>query len=310
MRGSNLDVRTVFLSDAHIGYHGSDLWSLLDFLRHVRCRYLFLNGDIVDSWKLEERWHWPEAATQIFRELALKHLMGTKVIFLPGNHDDLFRRIDPWTRKDWARKMGFSIQNTHMHKTADGKRWLVLHGDQFDAGILRAGLSRWSDKAWVEIANVLPIRMSKTPGGQAFSLARELAKRASKKALSMLNRFEKAAVRRARLRGADGIICGHTHLPIIKTIGGGVLYANSGMWQGLGKNTALVEDWDGQLRLIHWDMVEEKTVRVCEAPRALQERSDRLAHQLRRWTERAVRASLKLEESRRVLGKMWTKTGL
>lgn len=293
MSANLLDVRTVFLSDTHIGYAGADLWSLLDFLRHVRCRYLFLNGDIVDSWKLEKRWQWPEAGTLIFREIALKHLMGTKVIFLPGNHDDLFRRIDPWTRKNWAHHMGFQIRNTHMHKTADGKRWLVLHGDQFDAGILRAGLSRWTDKIWVEIAKVLPIRLSKTPGGRAFSLARELAKRASKKALSMINRFEQAALRRALLRNADGVICGHTHLPIIKTIGKNTLFANSGMWQGMGKNTALVEDWDGTLRILPWSMIGEDKVRLCEAPKALQEKADRLAHQIRRWIERTVRKAHK-----------------
>lgn len=293
MTYKNLDVRTVFLSDTHIGYHGSDLWSLLDFLRHVRCRYLFLNGDIVDSWKLEERWNWPDVGTLIFREIAIKHLMGTKVIFLPGNHDDLFRRIDPWTRENWARHFGFQIRNTHMHKTADGKRFLVLHGDQFDAGILRAGLSRWSDKVWVQFAALLPIRMTEKPGGKAFSLARELAKRASKKALSMINRFEQAAYRRAMLRGASGVICGHTHLPIIKTIGKETLYANSGMWQGLGKNTVLVEDWDGSLRIVPWGVVEEKKVRPCEAPGALQDKADRLALQVKRWIERVTRKQWK-----------------
>lgn len=292
----DLDVRSVFVSDSHIGYNGSDLWSLVDFLRRVRCRYLFLNGDIVDNWKLEKIWRWPEAGTAIFREVALKQLTGTKIIFLPGNHDDLFRRIDPWTREIWARHMGIQIRNTHVHKGADGRRWLVLHGDQFDAGILRAGLSRWSDKAWVEFAKLLPIRMSTTPGGKAFALSRELAKKAGKKALAMINRFERAALRRTQLRNTDGVICGHTHIPVLKTIGKDTLYANSGMWQGANKNTALVEDWDGAMRIVSWPAVPEHDVSPCQAPVILHAKADLLAMKIKRWIRHALRRQAKVME--------------
>ncbi len=285
-----LDVRSVFISDTHIGYRSTDLWSLLDFLRNVRCRYLFLNGDIVDSWKLELNWAWPEAATLVFQEIAIKHLMGTKVIFLPGNHDDLFRMIDPWARENWARHIGLKICNTHIHKGADGKRWLVLHGHQFDAGILRAGLSRWTDKIWVEFVKLIPVsRMSTTPGGKAFSLARELAKKAGKKALAMINRFEQAALRRAHLRVTDGVICGHTHLPVIKEIGDGVIYANSGAWMGHNKNTALVEDWDGSMRIVNWHSIAKEDVMACPASPLLREKGRRIALTIKRWIERTIR---------------------
>lgn len=285
-----LDVRSVFISDTHIGYFGSDLWSVVDFLRRVRCRYLFLNGDIVDSWKLEQKWSWPEPATLFLQEIAIKFLTGTKVIFLPGNHDDLFREIDLWDRENWARHMGLQIRNTHVHKTIDGKRWLVLHGDQFDTGILRAGLSRWSDKVWVEIAQYLPMR---TPDperrNKAFSLARELAKKAGKKALALINRFEQAALRRALLRATHGVICGHTHIPVIKTIGNDVIYANSGMWQGEGKNTALIEDWDGAIKLVAWERVREHAIAPIDASPLLQAQALKMAERTKRWVERTIR---------------------
>lgn len=286
----NLDVRSVFISDTHIGYKGSDLAAVVNFLRSVRCRYLFLNGDIVDSWKLEKDWDWPELGTAVFKEIAIKHLTGTKVIFLPGNHDDIFRRIDPMGREKWAKRVGLIIRNTHVHKGPNGQRWLVLHGDQFDAGILRAGLSHWSDKVWVEIAKLLPIKMTMTPGGHVFSFARELAKKAGKKALAMLSRFEKAAWRRAKLRNTEGVICGHTHMPIIKTIGKDVTYANSGTWQGKGKNTALVEDHDGTLRLIHWEP--DHPPAPSHIPDIIDKEAGRMADVIRRWMERTVKRVL------------------
>lgn len=287
-----LDVRSVFISDLHIGYKGSDLASVVDFLRNVRCRYLFLNGDIVDSWKLEQLWSWPDMGTAIFKEIAIKHLTGTKVIFLPGNHDDLFRRIDPMGREKWAKRVGMKIRNTYMHKSATGQRWLLLHGDQFDAGILRAGLDRWSDKVWVEFAKLMPIKMTVTPGGRVFSLAAELTKKAGKKTLTMINRLEKAALRRAKLRNADGVICGHTHIPIHKMIDKDVFYANSGAWMGKGKNTALVEDHDGTLRLVLWDSVSEHHLTKPDVPDIIDKEADRLANLITRWLERTIRQIL------------------
>ncbi len=289
-----LDVRSVFISDLHIGYKGSDLASVVDFLRNVRCRYLFLNGDIVDSWKLELDWNWPELGTEIFKEIVIKHLTGTKVIYLPGNHDDLFRDIPLMGREKWAKHMGLKIRNTYMHKGPNGERWLVLHGDQFDAGILRAGLSRWSDKIWVEFAKLMPIKLTVTPGGRVFSLASEIAKKAGKKALTLMIRFEKAALRRALLRNTEGVICGHTHIPIIKTIGQDltgkpITYANSGSWTGKSKNTVLVEDHNGTMRIVTWDSVAAGKITRSETPEVVQLEAARVAHNIKRWIERTVR---------------------
>lgn len=295
MSDKTLDVRSVFISDLHIGYKGSDLASVVDFLRQVRCRYLFLNGDIIDSWKLENDWDWPDMGTAIFKEIAIKHLTGTKVIFLPGNHDDLLRRIDLLGREKWAKHIGMKIRNTYMHKSANGQRWLLLHGDQFDAGILRAGLDRWSDKIWVEFAKLMPIKLTITPGGRVFSLATELAKKAGKKTLTMVNRLEKAALRRARLRNADGVICGHTHIPVYKMIDKDVFYANSGAWMGKNKNTALVEDHDGTLRIVHWDKVSVHNLFKSDVPEIIDNEADRISKLLTRWLQRTIRHFLNFQ---------------
>ncbi len=292
-----LDVRSVFISDTHIGYKGADLHSLLDFLRRVRCRNLFLNGDIVDSWKLEKKWDWPSRGTDIFREIMLKHLQGTKVFFLPGNHDSEFRFIDPIERERWARNLGIKIRHHYVHKAADNKKYLVLHGDQFDAGILRAGLSRWTDKIWVEFIKLLPIKMTVTPGGRVFSLAAELAKKAGKKALHIISRFEGAALRRARLRGVDGVICGHTHLPVVKMLRKNIMYANSGMWQGQGKNFALIEQWDGTIELIRWDKVERADVIAEDSSVKLIEQADKMSARIVQWLEKSITRKLEFDDS-------------
>lgn len=292
-----LDVRSVWISDTHIGYKGADLDSLLDFLRRVRCRYLFLNGDIVDSWKLEKRWDWPTRGTDVLREVMLKQLHGTKILYLSGNHDDEFRHIDPIERERWARTLGIKIRHTHVHKAADNKKYLVLHGDQFDAGILRAGLSRWSDKIWVEIAKLLPIKMTLAPGGRVFSLAAELTKKAGKKAIHMISRFEGAALRRARLRGTDGVICGHTHLPVVKMLRKNIMYANSGMWQGQGKNFALVELWDGTIELVRWSAVESEAVAPEDSSPKLVEQADRMTARIVSWLETNMTRKLDFNES-------------
>lgn len=290
-----LDVRSVFISDTHIGYKRADLDSLLDFLRRVRCRNLFLNGDIVDSWKLEKRWKWPERGTDIFREIILKKLHGTKVLYLPGNHDDEFRHLDLIERELWVRTTGIKVRHTYVHKTVDNKKYLVLHGDQFDAGILRAGLSQWSDKIWVEFVKLLPIKMTVTPGGRVFSLAAELTKKAGKKALHIVSRFEGAALRRARIRGLDGVICGHTHLPVVKMLRKDVMYANSGMWQGQGKNFALVEQWDGTIELIRWDQVASEDVIQEDSSDKLIDQANKTTEHIITWLEKNITRKLEFE---------------
>jgi len=238
--------RTLFLSDFHIGAKGFDGAALHDFLKSTQSETLYLVGDIIDGWKLSKRWHWTEDCTRVLDELARKAHEGTKIIYLPGNHDESVRAIPLFQRMRFARRMNISIRNTAMHRTADGRKLLVLHGDQFDKGLLRGPLPRWSDRAYDMLSDLMG--RHETPQTR-FSLAKFLG-RHGQRALNVLNRFEGAVFRMVKDKGADGLICGHTHIPALKHMRG-IMYGNCGSWLGHG-HTAIAEDMTGNLGLIDW----------------------------------------------------------
>ncbi|MDB2682914.1 UDP-2,3-diacylglucosamine diphosphatase [Alphaproteobacteria bacterium] len=248
--------RTVFLSDFHMGAKSFDAAALLDFLKSIECDYMYLAGDIIDGWKLNKRWHWTEDCNAIIDELIRKADNGTKIIYLPGNHDDEIRRILPFSRGRFAKKLGIKIKDKAIHTLADGRQFLVLHGDQFDRKILRGPLPKWSDRTYHFMAGLIEkiipqtlptikVKGEKKP----FSLAKAL-KNHGKLALYLLNNFENAAYKIVQEKEVDGLICGHTHIPTIKTLKD-ITYANAGSWVSAA-HTALVEKPDGTLKLLDW----------------------------------------------------------
>lgn len=243
--------RSIFLSDFHIGAKAFDSAALLKFLRNNESDYLFLVGDIIDGWKLNKRWYWHNDYTLIIDELIRKKENGTKIIYLPGNHDDEIRKILSPLKIQMARQLGIKIKDQVIHKTADNKRFLVLHGDQFDRKILRGPLSKWSDELydllieWVGY-NKKPEIVVKGKL-KPFSLAKALQK-SGKWTLKLLNNFEASVYKMTKSKNLDGLICGHTHIPVIKQIKD-VIYANSGDWMRSG-HTALIEEHNGKLKLI------------------------------------------------------------
>lgn len=245
--------RSVFLSDFHIGAKSFDAAALVHFLQNIECETLYLVGDIIDGWKLNKRWYWTEECSRVLDELVAKASKGTRIIYLPGNHDEDVRKIMPYRRKRFARRMGIEIRDKVLHTTADGKRFLVLHGDQFDRKIIRGRLSIWSDRFYDRlmewIGNYSSPQIVVKGKIKRFSLAKSLSKH-GQWALHLLNNFEAAVYRMAARRGVDGLICGHTHIPVIKPIND-ILYANAGSWLRSG-HTALVEHSCGDLQLIDW----------------------------------------------------------
>lgn len=245
--------RTVFLSDLHMGAKSFDAPALLKFLQSVECKTLYLVGDIIDGWKLKKRWYWTESCSAIIDELIRKSHNGTKIVYLPGNHDDEIRRINPLMKYQLERQMQITITDKTVHRCADGKRFLILHGDQFDRAILRGPLSRWSDylyDRWLDLINGHSLEHIRIDGRmKPFSLAKALGLQ-GQRALQLLNNFEQAVWRMASARQVDGLICGHTHIPVIKTMRG-ITYANAGSWLRRG-HTALAETFDGVLTLIDW----------------------------------------------------------
>ncbi len=237
--------RTIFISDTHLGTRGCKAEALADFLAHNECGTLFLVGDIVDGWQLKRRWYWNEAQSRVVAEILAKADNGTRVIFVPGNHDEFAR--------DYAGRLfgGIEIVNETIHETAEGLRLLVLHGDRFDGVIATAKwLAHLGDWAYgVALSwNDLLFAVRKRLGLPYWSLSAWL-KHKVKNAVEYISRFEEAVAAEAEKRNVDGVVCGHIHHAEIRRIGG-VLYLNDGDW--VESCSALVEDARGNLEILRW----------------------------------------------------------
>jgi UDP-2,3-diacylglucosamine pyrophosphatase LpxH len=241
-------VRTAFISDIHLGTPGCQADALLDFLRCLDCQTLYLVGDIIDGWQLRRRWYWPQAHNDVVQKLLRKARKGTRVVFVPGNHDEFARR---YVEHSFG---GVEVVEDCIHRTADGRRLWVMHGDLFDGVVQHA---RWlayvGDSLYEFILklnshfNSLRARL----GLPYWSLSRYL-KLKVKRAVSFISDFESAVVREARKRGVDGVVCGHIHHAELRMMDG-ILYANDGDW--VESLSALVEHHDGRLELLDWAAV-------------------------------------------------------
>ncbi|HEX9858416.1 MAG TPA: UDP-2,3-diacylglucosamine diphosphatase [Paracoccaceae bacterium] len=237
--------RTLFVSDTHLGTRGCQAALLLDFLRHHDAETIFLVGDIVDGWRLKRDWHWPQSHNDVVQALLAKAHEGARIIFIPGNHDE-------WLRSYFGTHFGgIEVMAQALHETADGRRFLVTHGDQFDAIVVHAKwLAHVGDRAY-EFAvwlNRWMNRFRQIWGAQYWSLSK-WAKQQVKQAVNFISEYEKVLVGEAKHGGYDGIICGHIHSANIRKING-IDYVNTGDW--VESCTAVVERFDGSLHLIDW----------------------------------------------------------
>lgn len=240
--------RTVFLSDIHLGTRGCKADLLLDFLRETECETLYLVGDIIDGWRLRKSWYWPQAHNDVVQKVLRKARKGTRVVFVPGNHDEFARG---YTGHDFG---SIEVVPEDVHVTADGKRMLIIHGDIFDAIVLYAKwLAYLGDSAYTVLLvtnhwfNIIRRRLNLP----YWSLSGFL-KHKVKNAVSHIARFEEALSDEARRRGMDGVVCGHIHHAEIRDING-ITYANDGDW--VESCTALVEHFDGRLEILNWPEV-------------------------------------------------------
>ena len=237
--------RTIFISDTHLGTRGCKAEALADFLVHNDCATLFLVGDIVDGWQLKRRWYWTDAQSQVVAQILRKVDAGTRVIFVPGNHDEFAR--------DYVGRLfaGVEIANEAVHETADGKKFWVLHGDRFDGVITCAKwLAHAGDWAYgVALTwNDMLFAVRRRFGLPYWSLSAWL-KHKVKNAVEYISRFEEIVAHEAQLRGVDGVVCGHIHHAEIRRIGD-VLYLNDGDW--VESCTALAEDAHGNMEILRW----------------------------------------------------------
>ncbi len=255
--GAARQYRTIWISDLHLGTRGCKAEFLLDFLRHTESDYLYLVGDIIDGWRLRRSWFWAQSHNDVVQKLLRKARKGTRVIYIPGNHDE-------WLRDYTQLQMGgVELLDEVVHETADGRRLLVLHGDAFD-GVVRyarwlALLGDWAYNIVLQLNHHYNLIRRKL-GYPYWSLSAYLKSRV-KNAVEYVSDYADAIAAEARKRGVDGIVCGHIHQAEMREIDG-VLYCNDGDW--VESCSALVEHYDGRLEILHW--MELRALDPLEAP--------------------------------------------
>jgi len=255
--GAERRYRTLFISDVHLGTKGCQAEALLEFLKHHEADTIYLVGDIVDGWRLKSGWFWPQSHNDVVQKLLRQGRKGARIVYVPGNHDEFLREFCGVHFGD------IEIVETIVHDAADGKRYLVMHGDAFDLVIHHA---RWlaflGDWAY-EIALALSTRINivrRRLGFTYWSLS-AWAKARVKNAVNFIGRFEETLAAEARRHGVDGVICGHIHSAATRDFDG-FTYINTGDW--VESCTAVVEHRDGRMEIIRW----QEFSRILNASRA------------------------------------------
>ncbi|MEW6521392.1 MAG: UDP-2,3-diacylglucosamine diphosphatase [Thermodesulfobacteriota bacterium] len=237
--------RSIWLSDLHLGSRNVNSAYLLEFLQNTDSEYLYLVGDIIDFWKLQKRAYWPWINNSILRNVLRKARSGTKVVYIPGNHDDIVRQFAGQQLR------GVTIANEVIHETADGRRFLVTHGDEFDCVVQNnkwlAELGSFAYELLLAVSGAFN-RLRRKMGLSYWSLSAFL-KHKVKQAVNFMGRFEEVVIREASRRQVDGLICGHIHHAAIKQLDQ-ITYNNIGDW--VESCTALTETAEGRLAILRW----------------------------------------------------------
>jgi UDP-2,3-diacylglucosamine pyrophosphatase LpxH len=241
-------VRAAFISDVHLGTRGCQAELLLDFIKHVECDTLYLVGDIVDGWRLKSGWYWPQAHNDVVQKILRLARKGVRVVYIPGNHDEFARA--------YCGALFGEVEVVHdaIHRTADGKRLLVVHGDEFDGVMQYAkGLALLGDAAYALALKLNTwFNLARRRLGFGYWSLSAYLKSMVKGAGDFIDRFERSLADEARRRGCDGVVCGHIHQARMRDIDG-VLYVNDGDW--VESCTGVVEHFDGRLEVLDWASV-------------------------------------------------------
>jgi len=257
--------RTIWISDVHLGTKGCNAELLIDFLDNVDSETMYLVGDIIDGWRLKKKFYWPAAHNDIVWRILKRAKRGTRIVYIPGNHDEMFRQF---TGLNFG---GVEIRRAAFHDTADGRRLMVLHGDEFDAVMLA---HRWlafvGDAAYTLMMGISRyVNAVRSRLGMPYWSLSKMAKHKVKNAVEFISRYEEIVARAAAQRGVDGVVCGHIHTAEFRLFDG-IEYWNDGDWVE-GCN-ALVEHFDGTMEILHWpDEIAKR-----EAERAGEEQAARI----------------------------------
>jgi UDP-2,3-diacylglucosamine pyrophosphatase LpxH len=237
--------RSIWISDVHLGTKGCQANLLLEFLKETESENLFLVGDMVDGWRLKRNWYWPQAHNDVVQKILRKARKGTHVVYVPGNHDEAFRQF-------LGLEFGeIKISDEYIHQLADGRRFLITHGDGFDAVVNYAKWLAYVGDFAYRTAITLNVWFNywrRKLGFPYWSLSAYL-KHKVKNAVEFIGDFETALATEARRRNVQGVICGHIHHAQIREIAG-ITYCNDGDW--VESCTALVEHDSGALEILYW----------------------------------------------------------
>lgn len=240
--------KSIFISDVHLGTRGCQADALCVFLKTHTCDNLFLVGDIIDGWQLKKRWFFPQSHANVIRRILTAAKRGAKVKYIIGNHDEALRKF-----LNFNISFGnIQVSDREDYVGLDGKRYLVTHGDFFDAlmhdkkWLMHIGDTLYDIMIWI---NIHFNKVRKLFGFEYWSLSKYL-KQNTKQALNFITRYEQHLAEYCKQNDYDGIICGHIHTAEIREING-VMYMNDGDW--VESSTALVEHLDSRWEIIHYD---------------------------------------------------------
>ena len=254
-----LKFRTLFLSDIHLGSKAAKADDLIAFLRCHQAETIVLIGDIVDGWRLRRSWYWPQTANDVVQKLLRQARKGTRIIYIPGNHDEFLRDF-PGTHFG-----GIEVALSHIHEAADGRRYLIMHGDEFDVVVrhakILAHLGDWAYDAAILINRLLNAVRRRI--GLPYWSFSSWAKLRVKQAVNFIGEFQRVVAEEARRQNVDGVICGHIHHATIEDMQG-IRYINSGDW--VESCTAIAEDFDGEMHLLQWTRPEAKHRNASRRP--------------------------------------------
>lgn len=238
--------RSIFLSDLHLGTRNSQADLLLDFLKYNEAEHIYLVGDIIDGWQIKRGWYWPQAHNDVLQKILRKARKGVKVTYVPGNHDEFAREYCGMSFG------GIEVVERAIHTTADNKKFLVIHGDQFDIVVCNARwlayLGDWAYE-WAIFINTY-YNIARRLFGAGYWSFSAWAKMKVKNAVKFINDFEVLLASEAKKHDLDGVVCGHIHHPTIKKIDS-VQYINIGDF--VESCTAIAEHEDGHFEIIYWN---------------------------------------------------------
>ena len=243
--GEGRRYRSLFISDLHLGTRGAQADALLEFLREHDADTIYLVGDIVDGWRLRNGWYWPQSHNDVVQKLLRKARKGARIIYIPGNHDEFLRDFYG------THFGGIEVCETAIHEAADGKRYLVIHGDVFDMVVRHAKwLAFFGDWAYeIALAVSTRLNMVRRRLGLTYWSLSAWAKLKVKNAVNFIGHFEETLAAEAQKHGVDGVICGHIHHATERDFNG-LAYINTGDW--VESCTAVVEHADGRMEIIRW----------------------------------------------------------